>query len=207
MPQDVSDEELVRQTQADSLEAFEALVYRYERRIYAFVFQACGNAADAREVTQDTFVKAFRALAQFDSRRPFISWLFAIARNKCIDHHRATRAATDEPTDEPTDSDTPALLLSRREEEQNLWQLARRLLPEAQFQALWLRYAEDMEVGQISEVLSKTRTHVKVLLFRARQQLSKNLENQPAAQLPFVTSAQERALPKPPGLPQYRPNL
>ena len=66
--QSFSDEELARQTQAGSLTAFEELVYRYEHRIYAFVIQCCHNEADASEVTQDTFVRAFQGIARFDAQ-------------------------------------------------------------------------------------------------------------------------------------------
>ena len=175
--QKCSDEELARQTQAGSLAAFEELVYRYEGRIYGFVANSCRNAADAREVTQDSFVRAFQAIGQFDCRRGFGPWLFAIARRKCIDHHRAASPAmADEPMPELPDLVDPSELLARREERENLWQLAHRRLPEAQFQALWLRYAEDMSVAGIARVLGKTQTHVKVLLFRARNALGRELK-------------------------------
>jgi RNA polymerase sigma-70 factor (ECF subfamily) len=77
---------------------------------------------------------------------------------------------------EPQDDDDPAELLARQEERQGLWGLARRRLPEAQFQALWLRYAEDLSVAGIAQVLHKTQTHVKVLLFRARRVLARELK-------------------------------
>jgi len=170
-----SDEELARQAQAGSLAPFEELVYRYEGRIYRFVANSCRVEADAREITQETFVRAFQALDQFDARRFFAPWLFAIARRKCLDHHRASARIVGEPLPETQDEETPADLLSREEERANIWLLARRCLPELQFQALWLRYAEEMETAQIGRVLRKTRSHVKVLLFRARQSLGKSL--------------------------------
>jgi RNA polymerase sigma-70 factor, ECF subfamily len=177
-----SDEELVRQTQAGSLVAFEELVYRYEHRIYGFVFQYCHNDADAREITQDAFVRAFQAIGQFVPRGGFGPWLFTIARRKCIDRYRATvRTAADEPVPELPDHDDPAELLARREERQGLWDLARKRLREPQFQALWLRYAEGMSVAGVARVLRKTQTHVKVLLFRGREALRRELE---AAQTP-----------------------
>ena len=80
--QTVSDEKLTRQSQAGSLAAFEELVHRYERRIYGFVAKCCGSASDASEITQDTFVRAFQAIARFDSRQAFAPWLFTIAANK-----------------------------------------------------------------------------------------------------------------------------
>ena len=180
----LSDEELARQSQAGSLEAFEELVYRYEQRIYRFLANSCRNEADAREVTQDTFVRAFQAIAQFDLRRSFASWLFTIARRKCIDRHRVARPAADEPIPDLPTFDDPAELLARHEEGQNLWHLARRGLPELQFQALWFRYAEDMSVEEIARVLRKTKTHVKVLLFRARLALGCQLKAGEQSRLP-----------------------
>jgi RNA polymerase sigma-70 factor, ECF subfamily len=175
-PRAAPDEELARQTQAGSTAAFEELVSRFERRIYAFVCNSCRNPLDAREITQDTFVRAFQAIAGYDPRRPFVAWLFTIARRKCIDHHRAKEPRVVEAEPDSFDPDDPAELLAQREERQNLWKVARRLLPEAQFQALWLRYAEDMDVAQVAQVLRKTKTNVKVLLFRARQALGRELE-------------------------------
>jgi RNA polymerase sigma-70 factor (ECF subfamily) len=171
----VSDEELARQTQAGSLDAFEQLVYRYEHRVHAFVAQFCRNGTDARELTQDTFVKAFQSMKQFDSRRVFAAWLFTIARRKCIDRHRAAPAVADDPIPDLPDDTDPSELIARREDGQNLWRLARKRLGENQFQALWLHYAEDMDVAQIAQVLGKTRVHIKVLLFRARQILGRQL--------------------------------
>jgi RNA polymerase sigma-70 factor (ECF subfamily) len=176
-PQPLSDEVLARQSQAGSLDAFEELVHRYERRIYGFVFQCCHRSADAGDVTQDTFVRAFQAIGQFDTRRAFCPWLFTIARRKCIDHFRATPPPADETPPDVEDHEDPAELAARREERENLWQLARRLLPAVQFQALWLRYAEDMSIAEVAQVLRKTQTHVKVLLFRARRSLGRELEN------------------------------
>jgi RNA polymerase sigma-70 factor (ECF subfamily) len=168
----VADEELARQSQGGSLQAFEELVSRYERRIYAFAAQWLRNPADARDVTQDAFVRAFQAIAQFDSRRPFAPWLFAIARRRCIDSYRRVRPVSqDSPPDVP-DLEDPAELLARREEAEKVWRLARRHLRQGQFQAIWLRYAEDMNVADIAQALGKTQTHVKVLLFRARQNLA-----------------------------------
>ena len=177
-PPTVSDEELARQTQAGSFDAFEQLVYRYEDRVHAFVSQFCRNRADARELTQDTFVTAFQKMEQFDARRRFAAWVFTIARRKCIDRHRtaapvADDLASDQP--EPSDDPDPAEALARREDGQNLWRLARERLGENQFQALWLHYAEDLDVAQIAHVLRKTRVHVKVMLFRARQLLGREL--------------------------------
>lgn len=185
-----SDAELARQTQAGSCDAFEQLVWRYEHRVHAFVAQFCRNAADAREITQDTFVKVSQSMKQFDVQREFAPWLFTIARRKCIDRHRTASPVAEDPLPERTDENDPAELLARHEDRQQLWQFACRCLPENQYQALWLRYVEDMDVAQIAQVLGKTRMYVKVLLFRARQILGCKLNpSQTLAQvIPMATS-------------------
>jgi RNA polymerase sigma-70 factor (ECF subfamily) len=170
-----SDAELARQFQAGSLAAFEELVYRYERRIYAFVIQFCRNEMDAWEVTQDAFVKASQSMHQFDARREFAPWLFTIARRKWIDRQRSAPPIDGAPVSDGVDENHPGELLMQQEDRRELWCLARRCLAKSQFEALWLRYAEDMDVAQIAQVLGKTRVHVKVLLFRARQTLGNEL--------------------------------
>ena len=171
-----SDEELARQAQDGSLAAFEKLVLRYEQRIFAFAMQWRRDETEAREVTQETFVRAFQAISQLNCRRVFAPWLFAIARRKCIDSHRARRAISDDPIPEQPDFNDPAELLARREESQATWRLARRHLSDTQFQAIWLRYVEDMNIPDIARALGKTQITVRVLLFRARQTLASKLD-------------------------------
>ena len=176
----VSDEQLASQAQAGTLSDFEELVYRYEGRIFRFVANSFRNPSDAQEVTQEAFVSAFLNLRQFDVQRSFATWLFTIARRKCIDRHRAARPTADGEMPELPDLNDPAVLLSRREAEQDLWATARRSLPELHFHALWLKYAEEMSVKEIARVLRRTQVHVKVLLFRARTRLARKLESQRA---------------------------
>jgi RNA polymerase sigma-70 factor (ECF subfamily) len=167
-----ADEELARQSQGGSLEAFEELVSRYEHRLLAFAAQWRRDPVEAREVTQDAFVRAFQAIGRFDTRRPFAPWLFAIARRRCVDWHRFFRRFSEEPLPDLPDFDDPSELLARQEEGQEVWRLARMHLGVVQYQAIWLRYAEEMDVAGIAQALGKSQTHVKVLLFRARQKLA-----------------------------------
>lgn len=179
-----SDEQLARESQSGSIGSFEELVLRYENRVYGFVLRACRNSEDAAEITQDTFLKAYQALAQFDPHKPLAPWLFTIARRKCIDWHRASPLEQAAPLHESTDLDNPADLLARKEETNSLWECAQRVLPHPQFQALWLRYTEEMNVKQIAQVLHKTQTHVKVLLFRARRRLIAELNQNGDLRIP-----------------------
>lgn len=172
-----SDEALARQAQAGELASFEELVHRHEAHVYGFLVNCARHEADARDLAQETFVAAYVKLRQFDPARSFKTWLFTIARRKWIDRCRAWRDPAKEPQIETVDVEDPATLLAHQEGERDLWELARRVLPDLQFQALWLRYAEDSGVRDIARVLGKTQTHVKVLLFRARTALGRELEN------------------------------
>ena len=177
-PPTISDEALARAAQAGALASFEELVRRYEMRIFRFVANSCRSGADAREITQEAFVSAFLHLREFDPDRSFQTWLFTIARRKCVDRHRATARVADEPVPEIVDDTNPAGIMLEREAREDLWRTARALLPAPQFQVLWLKYAEDFSVDQIARVTSRTRTHVKVLLFRARARLSLRLKRE-----------------------------
>jgi len=196
--QPASDEDLARRAQSGCASSFEELVYRYEARVFRFVANSCRNASDAQEVTQDAFVTAFRNLEKFDADRSFATWLFTIARRKCIDHHRAVRPVVEDALPEVSDENNPAELLAQREAEQDLWQLAKRVLPQLQFDALWLRCAEDMSVADVARVLRRTKTHVKVLLFRARIRLDSELVK------PRADTAAGGANPKEDSKPQAR---
>src|SRR6266550_9298455 len=110
-PQTDTDEELARQAQAGSLSSFEELVYRYEARIFRFVANSCRNESDAQDVTQQTFVGAYLNIRQFDVARSFATWLFTIARRKCIDRHRANRPAPEMRTEFLEDEDPSTVLV------------------------------------------------------------------------------------------------
>ena len=167
-----TDEFLAQEASRGVLEAYDELVRRYQDRIYGFVLQTVSNPADAREATQDAFLRAYAALHQFRPGKTFSAWLFAIARNRSIDLLRSRRDAAEEPQPETPDFNDPSELMARQEDQSQIWERARQLLPELQFQTLWLRYVEDMDVTRIATALGRTKTHVKVLLFRARRQLA-----------------------------------
>lgn len=181
-----ADEALVtwlEEAQAGSLESFGQVVTHFETRVLHYLQRFTQNAHDAEDLTQETFVKAFRNLSSFDARRPFSAWIFTIARRTAISHFRGARFRTFEPAEtarEQTDPTDPAQSLASKDERRSLWELANRLKPQ-QREALWLHYAEDLSILECARVMGLTQIHVKILLYRGRQALARLLEHHPLA--------------------------
>lgn len=89
-----TDEALVQLALDGDEPAFEILVQRYQRRLTAFLSQIVGNFEIARELTQEAFIRAWKALDRFDPKYRFSTWLFRIAHNLGIDHLRRRRLKT-----------------------------------------------------------------------------------------------------------------
>jgi RNA polymerase sigma-70 factor (ECF subfamily) len=88
-----SDEELVTRSIGGDAESFNQLVLRWERPIYALAYRQLGREEDARDVCQETFLRAFRAIGGFRGQAKFSSWLYRIALNLCRDWARRQRRA------------------------------------------------------------------------------------------------------------------
>ena len=86
-----TDEELVARSMGGDLESFNQLVLRWERPIYALAYRVIGREDDARDVCQETFLRAFRALGGFKGQAKFSSWLYRITLNLCRDWIRRQR--------------------------------------------------------------------------------------------------------------------
>ena len=88
-----TDEELVARSKTGDIDSFNQLVKRWERPIFALAYRTLGREEDARDVTQETFLRAFRALSGFKGDAKFSSWLYRIALNLCRDWMRKERRA------------------------------------------------------------------------------------------------------------------
>lgn len=88
-----TDEQLVARAIEGDLDAFNQLVLRWERPIYALAYRTIGREEDARDICQDTFLRAFRAIKGFKGQAKFSSWLYRIALNLCRDWMRRERRA------------------------------------------------------------------------------------------------------------------
>lgn len=169
------DEELVSRSQQGDMDAFECLVRRYQPRIQRFMENQISNREDARDMTQQTFIKAYGSLSKFRNGLRFTPWIFTIARRQSIDFLRSLGASKNDATryeaqDIEIDED-PSKLLSSAEHCRQIWSWVRSLVDQRSYHVLWLRVQEEMSIKEISQVMGMSRTHIKVLLHRTRKNL------------------------------------
>jgi len=168
-----SEEELARRAQAGCLASFELLVRRLQVPLVHFLRRRT-SLAEADDLAQETFLRAFENLQRYDHSYRFRPWLFTIAHRLSINASRRTR-----PDDERADLDhladqrpSPAELADAEEQREQLWQTAMDLLGAVEVTALWLYYAERMTTEEIGRVVGRSRSAVKTMLHRARRRLA-----------------------------------
>lgn len=174
------DAELVQRVVDGDTRAFDALVRAYGPRVFRFLLRFVRQREDAEDLTQQTFLRAYRSIASFDSRRPMINWLLTIARRCALNHFRAAKPteSLSEREDEFADarSQAPDSAAEAREARSNLWADAKRRLSHREHEALWLRFGEDLSVKETARIMGITQPHVKILVFRAKRELMKGAQ-------------------------------
>ncbi len=161
--------------------AFRDIVERYKNQIFSLIFRLVRNSSDAEDLSQETFIKAFKNLASYDPAHPLITWLFKIAHNRAIDFLRAKKPeAVSIDEDEVGAFPEPSTPI-----EKELETVLRRefldgiltSLPPLYREALILRHKEGLDLKEMVEVLQIPEGTVKIRLFRARKALKEKLES------------------------------
>jgi RNA polymerase sigma-70 factor (ECF subfamily) len=171
----LSVEELARQAKQGCEVSFAELVERYGARLFHFLYHKTGNVQDAEDLVQDTFVKAYQNIHRYSNSWKFSTWLFTIAKRLASSYYRRLRRSQTIAKVEAGVPE-PGEIVTQEESRQSLWATARDL-SRNQYQALWLKYAEDMSIKEIARVMIKSQVNVKVLLYRARINLAERLRN------------------------------
>jgi len=182
-----TDEELVAKSIRGDAESFNELVLRWERPIYALAYRTIGREEDARDVCQETFLRAFRALPGFRGQAKFSSWLYRIALNLCRDWIRRERrtpvvqppedvdllelAAASEPSESIED-------LVARQDLSRVVERAMALLPEEQRTAIVLKEFHGLTFQEIADLVGCPLSTIKTRLYQGltvlRRELAKN---------------------------------
>jgi RNA polymerase sigma-70 factor, ECF subfamily len=195
-----SEAEIIAAIVAGEAQLYHELVRPYERSVYIMALSYMKNEADAEDVAQEAFIKAFRNLSTFRGDAKFSTWLISITLNEARNRLRRQGVVRMQSLDEPPDEDgavSPALLRDwreipsetvEREEVRTLIKRAVELLPEIYKQVFLLRDVEELDVNETAQILSISISNVKVRLHRARMMLQKEL----APQLKTINRAPKR---------------
>lgn len=179
------DSELITECLQGRTDAFGQLVTRYQERLFGTLVTMLGSVEDARDVAQEAFVQAYQKLESFRGQSAFYSWLFRIALNSSVDHHRRQRrptvsidAAREQTGAEPTDlhTETSPSFRIERTERQKLVQLALSKLSPEYRQVLILKEMEDMKYEEIAAVVKIPVGTVRSRIHRGRAELKEILE-------------------------------
>ena len=180
-----TDEELVARSKGGDADSFNQLILRWERPIYGLAYRVIGREEDARDVCQETFLRAFRALPGFKGEAKFSSWVYRIALNLCRDWMRRQRRA---PTVQMPEGVDPIEMASERGPVESIETLVERrelsgvveeamkLLPEEQRTAIILKEYHGMTFQEIADLQGCPLSTVKTRLYQGLSVLRRHLE-------------------------------
>src|SRR5436305_5170158 len=183
-----TDEQLVEMAVGDDAEAFGEIVKRWERKIFALCFGMLGREDDARDAAQETFIAAYRNLANFRGEAKVSSWLHRIAVNQCLTVKRRAKTRSEEFLDDDESSSDRVFIAplhnspSRKAEQFERLKLVRSAvgsLPTDLRQVVVMKEFEDMTFQEISDTLDIPLSTVKSRLYTALKQLKMKLERVP----------------------------
>ena len=181
---ELSDEHIMQDFQSGNTEAIEMIYHRYNNQILNFCLRILGNRADAEDATGEVFLALFSNKYTHNPQAKFSTWLFTVARNSCINRLRkrkrfsslwfSNKGDKQAQYDVPDTSDTSNELLEKQEAASHV-KAAIMQLPLDQREALVLREYHSMSYNEIAQVRHCSLENVKILIFRAREQLRVSL--------------------------------
>jgi RNA polymerase sigma-70 factor (ECF subfamily) len=176
----------LQQAQNGDAQAFSSLLEKYQRPVYNLCYRMLGNAEDAEDAAQETFLRAYKSLKRYDNSRPFSTWVLSIAAHFCIDQirrqHQVAMSIEDLPVPDVPDP-APGLEtgLGRKEEQRRVRALLDKL-EATDRAAVIMYYWYDFSYEEICQALSLSLSAVKSRLHRARRAMAKQwLEQNPEA--------------------------
>ena len=177
----IDEDELVNRFQNGDIEAFNPLVLKYEKKIYNLIYQRIRDREIAKDISQEVFLKAFKALPDFKGGSAFYSWIYRIAINSSIDFQRRrnrNRVLTFEEL--PPDADevlrmsdahpSPEKLLEEKELGKIIREAVRKL-PPGQRRVFNLRHRRELAIKEIAVLLNRSEGTIKTHLHHAHRRL------------------------------------
>lgn len=181
-PAKPGDEDLIDLAQGGDSNAFEDLVERYKQKAYRIAFDFTRDREEAKDLSQEAFLRAYTHLKGFDRRAGFYTWFYRILVNLCLDYRRRKARVSWKPFDESTDrSDARSDLTSSPEQAALAGEVSRKVdaaldaLPQKQRTAFILKNHQGLSIHEIAEVMQIAEGTAKVHLHRAVMALRQRL--------------------------------
>jgi len=177
-----TDQKYIEQIRSGNVNAYSALVDKYKNMVFTLALRMVGNREEAEEVSQDTFVKAYRKLDSFQGTSKFSTWLYRIVYNTSLDAiKKKKRMVASEHIDTIHEADIGsmqnALTYIEEKEKQEMIAKALQQLPEEERVLLTLFYFEELPLREISEIMKISYDNAKIKLHRSRKKLFHILKN------------------------------
>jgi RNA polymerase sigma-70 factor (ECF subfamily) len=163
----LSESEILTLVQKGDREAYQEIVVRNMRSAYYVALAFVHNHQDALDLSQEAFIKAFRKIKKFDTKRPFFPWFYRILKNLCIDHYKHRRRLNEVPLENVRVLEVEH---EDREMKKALWKGIDKL-PDEQKEIIVLRYFQQLSYQEIAEILDKPIGTVMSSLYYAKKRL------------------------------------
>ncbi len=187
----VTETELIINAQQGNIEAFESLIYKYDKNVLSLALKYVNNRDDAKDIYQEVFLRAFKGLKRFQFKSEFSTWLFRITTNVCLTHSSKTRkkkfVSINEESDNEENSNeilqlpdeenpTPDMLAEKSEIKKVVNEAMKTLSPK-QRMIFTLKHYEGYKIREIAEIMDIGEGTVKKTLFEAVHKMRAQLQN------------------------------
>lgn len=168
----LSESEVIRQVKKGNREAYQVIVERYMQRAYYIALGFVRNSQDAMDISQESFIKAFRKIKRFDPEKSFFPWFYKLLKNLCLDHIKRRSRVQEIPLDE-------ARILNEEREDREMKEILWRGIEALSFEqkeVIILRYFQQFSYQEIAEITAKPVGTVMSSLFYAKKRLKEAIK-------------------------------
>ncbi|XMO86871.1 RNA polymerase sigma factor [Algibacter sp. AS12] len=186
----MTENEFITGLQNHNANAYGKLLDEYQQKVFATCISFVPNKEDAEDIAQDVFVEVFNSIGKFKGNSKLSTWIYRITTNKCLEFIRKRNTkkrfaflqaitGNEVPLDKTnyfTEMNHPGVILENKEKSETLF-YAINQLPDAQKVVFTLHKVDGKSYQEISDIIEKSVSSVESLMFRARKNLQKLLEN------------------------------
>ena len=178
--EELSDNELIQIIRKEDGERYAEIIKRYDGKLFAYLYKLVNSREEARDILQNVFIKAFRNLKNYDTKRKFSSWIYRIAHNEGVNYIKRKSLKKFIPWESALASKDQLDMSTSKEDMEKVWERkenkkemdeALKKLPLKYRQVIELRYYQDKSYEEISQILKKSVNTVGTLISRAKKKL------------------------------------